>query len=325
MSNIFDALQRSESERPERGSIGLPEATDLLMLAERRAAAKWQNSHELRQADTPEQDRRDSSGGAEADGFRATPTQSAVADTNRRDSARSDALASALQLQISTKDENRLVCLNDPENPATEAYRLLGVRVRDFRRERPAKKLLVTSSIPGEGKSLTAANLAVTLATSAQERVLLLEGDLRAPSLARIFGLGTLEGLSDCIKKKGKLSECISQLDEARIWFAPAGTPVSDPLDLLQSPRLPLILDELAAIFDWIIIDTPPLLPAADTTVWTRLSDAILLVVRQGITERQQLQRSLEAIDRRKLLGTVVNSSSRPTRADYVYAARPRA
>ena len=323
MSNIFDALQRSENDRKEMASIIRPEATELLMLAERNAAAKWPTAHPAHEVDATDADQRNSANGAEAEAGEVKVTRSGAAEAST--SGAFSALAGARRVQISTTEESRLVCFSDRESPATEAFRLLGVRLRDLRRERPLKKILVTSSMPHDGKSVTASNLALTLATKVQERVLLLEGDLREPSLARMFGLETLEGLSDCILNKRKLTESISQFEEARLWLLPGGAPATDPLGLLQSPRLPLVLDELAAIFDWIIIDAPPVLPVADTTVLTRLSDAILFVVRQGMTEKGLLQKSLDAIDRRKLVGTVVNCSSSPSKAAYLYAGRQRA
>lgn len=324
MSNIFDAFQRVAGERGETDPTVLPEATELLRLAESRTATKWQASHPVHQADISEQSESDFLQRTEAEAWPAEATESANPTPRKISSAWSDLLAGAPRQQISTIDESRLVCLSAPENPATEAFRLLGVRVRDLRRERPLKRLLITSSMPYEGKSVTAANLAATLATRTQDRVLLVEGDLRQPSLSGMFGVDASDGLSDCLQEKGDVVECILQLDGARMWLLPAGTPVNNPLDLLQSRKLSLILDELAAMFDWIVIDAPPVLPMADTTVWTRLSDAILFVVRQGTVEKQQLQKSLDAIDRRKLVGTVVNCSSSPTSTNYYPAGRQR-
>ena len=92
-----------------------------------------------------------------------------------------------------------------------------------------------------------------------------------------------------------------------------------EPLELLQSARLSVMLDQLSGWFDWIIIDSPPVMPLADTSIWMRLADGILMVVRQGVTEKRQLERGLEAIDSKKLIGSLLNGSRRRTEADYYY------
>ncbi len=91
-------------------------------------------------------------------------------------------------------------------------------------------------------------------------------------------------------------------------------------LELLQSGRLSTLMDQLNALFDWIIIDSPPVLPLADTSVWMRLADGILLTTRQGTTEKRQLQRGLEAIESKKLIGALVNSSENAATSDYYYS-----
>ena len=99
-------------------------------------------------------------------------------------------------LQISVAPQNRLICVTDSESPAAEAFRLFGVRLRDLRRRRPLRKVLITSTIPQEGKSMVSANLACTLALRAPEKTILIEGDLRRPSLSQLFGIGSVPGLN---------------------------------------------------------------------------------------------------------------------------------
>jgi Mrp family chromosome partitioning ATPase len=93
-----------------------------------------------------------------------------------------------------------------------------------------------------------------------------------------------------------------------------------NPLELMQSGRLPEYLDQLGAVFDWIIIDTPPLFPLADTTFWMKMSDGVLMVVREGVTERKLLQRAVDTVDRATLLGIVVNSCSTGGEHKYYYS-----
>jgi Mrp family chromosome partitioning ATPase len=106
-------------------------------------------------------------------------------------------------------------------------------------------------------------------------------------------------------------------MEEAGLWILPAGNSPRNPLELMQSNRLGALMDQLNSWFDWVIIDTPPVLPLADTSIWMRLCDGILLVTRQGATEKQQLQRGLEAIEQSKLIGALVNSAVSVNHSDY--------
>jgi capsular exopolysaccharide synthesis family protein len=216
-----------------------------------------------------------------------------------------------------------MVCLTDRENPTAEALRLLAVRLRDLRRVRPLKKLLITSTIPQEGKSTIAANLACALAQATDERILLVDGDLRRPSLSRIFGMSATRGISEWLHDDDAALPDIFRLETAGIWILPAGNPRGNPLEALQSQRLPVLLEQQAAYFDWIIIDSPPVMPLADTSVWMRLSDGVLLVTRQGTTEKKQLQKGLDAIDSQKLLGALLNGTMASAYSGYYYRSSP--
>jgi capsular exopolysaccharide synthesis family protein len=228
-------------------------------------------------------------------------------------------------LKISAPAQGRLVSVSDKDSPAAEAFRLLAVRLRHLRRDQPLKKILLTSSIPQEGKSTCSANLACSLALRAQRRTLLLEGDIRRPSLSPMFGLTPRPGISEWLREERDLSDSIYFLEGPELWFMPAGSSPSNPLELLQSPRVAVLMDQLAELFDWIVIDSPPVLPLADTSVWSRLCDGILLVTRQGTTEKRQLQRAVDAIESQKLIGALLNSSNSAPHTDYYYTARTAA
>jgi capsular exopolysaccharide synthesis family protein len=219
--------------------------------------------------------------------------------------------------------ENRLVCLTDNNSLAAEKFRFLGVSLQQMQRERPLKKMLITSTIPQEGKSMVSANLACTLSRRSQKRILLVEGDVRRPSLSHLFGLEKVVGLCECLQGDGDLVKSVHHLAEPGVWFLPAGSAPANPLERLQSGKLSVMMDQLSDWFDWIIIDSPPVMPLADTSVWMRLADGILMVVRQGVTEKRQLERGLEAIDPKKLIGSLLNGSRRRTSSDYYYAKVP--
>jgi capsular exopolysaccharide synthesis family protein len=195
--------------------------------------------------------------------------------------------------------------------------------LRQLRRERPLKKVLITSTIPQEGKSVVAGNLACVMSSGARQKVVLLEGDVRRPSLSKVFGLRAYPGLCEWLQGARTLTDSLYRLEDAGIWLLPAGSTPANPLELLESKKLPELMEQLTSIFDWVIIDSPPVLPIADTSVWSRLADGILLVTRQGVTEKRHLQRGLEALDQKKLIGALLNSSRRTLDDDYYAYRRP--
>jgi protein-tyrosine kinase len=318
MSRIFDALQRSERERSGDDSETLPQGPDLLKRAENRAASKWETVETHVGPEVINFAANRETVHTEAD--LPARTESVVSNTEESPlDQRLQALDRLRSLPISLAPQSRLVCLTDRENPAAEAIRLLGVRLKDLRRVRPLKKLLITSTIPQEGKSTIAANLACALAHVSGERTLLIDGDLRRPSLSQMFGVQTPSGMFECLKSEGNPLKSIYRLTDTGLWFMPAGKASSDPIELLQSPKLSALMEQCAAWFDWIVIDSPPVLPLADTSVWSRLADGVLLVTRQGVTEKQPLQKGLEALDKKKLLGALVNGSIASAYSGYYY------
>lgn len=321
MSHIFDALQRSEDERAGADSRALSGATELLWRAERRTASKWESPVVPHQADAAESAERDPSLGLQTLDPDSTGGATPAANSHTLADRHLDIFDQFQRLQVALTPQNRLVCLNDAESLAAEAFRLLGVRLQNLRRGRPLKKLLVTSTIPQEGKSTIVANLACTLAQRTQQKVLLLEGDLRRPSISQNFGLGSNPGLCEYLEGERALTKCIYHLEGPSLWMLPAGSTKINALELLQSGKLSALLDQLAAWFEWIIIDSPPLLPMADTSVWARLADGILLVTRQGTTQKRHLERGLEAIEPNKLIGALVNCSLGSSHNDYYYGA----
>ena len=213
--------------------------------------------------------------------------------------------------------ESRLVCLTDQSSLAAEKFRFLGVRLRQLRQTRSLQQLLITSTIPEEGKSMVSANLAITLAQRRQQKILLLEGDLRRPSLSSRFGLPALPGLSEWLENDLGPITSIYRLEEAGFWFLPAGQSADGNLDLMHPERLSELMSQLTGWFDWILIDSPPLVPLADASIWMRSADGVLLVVREGTTQKRQLQRGLQVVQRSKVLGVVLNSCTSADHSNY--------
>src|SRR5437667_2547802 len=207
-----------------------------------------------------------------------------------RDSALAPESAQQLpSVPVVIKPDSRLVCLTQKDSLAAEKFRFLAVRLRQLQQNRAVKKLLVTSTIPEEGKSMISANLALSLARKKRQRVLLIEGDLRRPTLYKSFGLTRLPGASEWLKSGSNEVRNVYHIEEAGLWFLPAGSLPENPMELMQSGRLAELMEQLAVWFDWIVIDSPPVLPLADTSVWSRLADGILLVAREGTNKKREL------------------------------------
>ncbi len=319
MSQIFDGLQRSEGERSGIDLSSLLGATELLQRAERRAASRWEGTVLTEESEAARiSDQEVTLGPSRMTPIAAEPEELEATEVSPS-AERLDIFGQFKSLQVSLPSQSRLPCLTESGSPAAEAIRLLGVRLRNLRRDRPLQKVLITSTIPKEGKSTVAANLACTLALRTQKRTLVLEGDLRHPSLSQMFGIGRNPGICECLEDERSLAASIYYLEGPNIWILPAGSAPSNALELLQSGRLSTLMDQLSLLFDWIIIDSPPVLPLADTSVWMRLADGILLTTRQGTTEKRQLQRGLDAIESKKLIGAIVNSSTLAAASDYYY------
>jgi capsular exopolysaccharide synthesis family protein len=323
MSLIFDALQRSEAEHSGVDRSVLSAATEVLQRAELRARSA-RNAPDQFEQPGPEQ-RVDPDISFPLPGMpqaaiavdAAEPMEILANDQHLED------FEGFQSLKVVVPPQNRLVCLTDNESLAAEKFRFLGISLQNLRRERPLKKVLITSTIPQEGKSTVSANLACTLAKRTQQRTLLLEGDVRRPSLSQLFGLGRVSGICECLEGEHSLLTSIYHLEGPDFWFLPAGSAPKHPLELMQSGRLSAAMDQLAAWFDWIIIDSPPVMPLADTSVWMRLADGILLVVRQGLTEKGHLKSGLEVLEPGKIIGAVLNGSNRPAQTDYYYNRIP--
>jgi len=319
MSRIFDALQRSEAERLPAELSSLSGAEDLLQIAERRYVSKWGAASSSSWPVESEHADINMTVGALEDVPIASAVGAAALGEHKAAGSKLDIFSLFQSQQITLTPESRLVCLTDKDGPAAEAFRLLAVRLRHLRRTRPLQRILVTSTLPEEGKSLIAANLAHTLARRTEQRVLLLEGDIRRPSLSKLFGLGNNAGLCEWLQGTHGLTMSIHHLEGAGLWILPAVSAPGNPQDLVESAKLSSLLDQLVSHFDWIVIDSPPMLPLADTSIWTQLAEGILLVTRQGVTQKRQLQRGLETLEVKKLIGAVVNCSTSTDHNNYYY------
>jgi capsular exopolysaccharide synthesis family protein len=199
--------------------------------------------------------------------------------------------------------------LTDDNSLGAEKFRLLRARIRNLRERQQVRRIVITSAVPDEGKTLVSMNLAVSLAKHTREKVLLLEGDLRKPMLAEHLGIPDARGLDDWFSSREPVYKFLQRFDDLQLWLLPAGTPCGNPLATLQSPRFLESYKYLSNSFDWVLIDAPPLLPMADVNFWSRQADGLLLVCREGRTPKTVLQKGLEVLDSPNLLGVVINDA----------------
>lgn len=220
----------------------------------------------------------------------------------------------------------QLVTVEDPLAQASEAYRSLRTAVRFLDPDNPLKTLLVTSPSAGEGKTSTAANLAIALA-QAGERVVLVDADLRRSRVAELFGLESAVGLTNVIRRQLPVSDALQGWQDTVAILASGPLP-PNPSEILGSQSMTALIDELAALADIVIFDAPPVLPVTDAVVLSTQVDGVLVVARYGRT-----QRSLAAEAHRRLQGVgahivgfvlngVPNSASRGYYEDYRYVSR---
>jgi capsular exopolysaccharide synthesis family protein len=227
-------------------------------------------------------------------------------------------LRGARPARVEVSVASRLVAITEPRSLGAEKFRSLATRLTNLRRERELKSLQVTSSIVGEGKSLVSANLALTFAMESSSKVLLVEGDMHRPSLPARLGLSQLTGISQWWgADQQPITQFLYKLNNWPLWFLAAGGGSEQPSQILQSGRFAEAFLKLSGAFDWVIVDSTPMLPTVDSNLWSRLVDGTLLVVREGVAFVNALKKGLQSLDNPKLVGIVLNEASEFNRANY--------
>src|SRR5437867_516564 len=195
-----------------------------------------------------------------------------------------------------------------PGVPAScvEQYRKLAATLHHLQLERNARVLMISSAVPAEGKTLTAANLSLTLSESYGRRVLLIDADLRRPSLHQLFDLPNLTGLGDGLRSPTERLLPLVQVSR-RLTILPAGRPDPDPMVGLTSSRMRRVLHEAAEVFDWVVVDTPPIGVLTDGRLLADMVDAALLVIRAGTSPFNLISRAVDALGRDRIAGVVLN------------------
>jgi capsular exopolysaccharide synthesis family protein len=221
--------------------------------------------------------------------------------------------------------DESLVTLLSPQSFEAEHFRMLKTRILYPVSGKPPQSLLITSVNQEDGKSFVAANLAISMAQNLNHPVLLIDCDLRKPSIHRLFGFGDVPGLSEYLSKTATFPSLIQRTDVERLYLLPAGDRPNNPSELLSSARMASLMKELRLRYRDLIVllDSPPVTVTAEPSVLVKLVSKVLVVVKYGKTRRGELKIMMDKLGRQKLIGGVINCYEHSLREYYEYRKYP--
>jgi protein-tyrosine kinase len=199
-----------------------------------------------------------------------------------------------------------------------ERFRTLRSRLFQAAAARPLKRILVTSSVPAEGKTFVVANLGLSFARQPECRVLLIDADLRASRLNLPFGAPSTPGLAEYLKGEADEARITQVGEEGNLCFIPAGGQVANPSELIHGGRMKTLLDKMSVMFDWILLDSPPALAVHDSSLLADNCDGVLFVVRAGSTDFEVAEKASAEFRDKNLLGIVLNRAEK-SHGEYYY------
>jgi capsular exopolysaccharide synthesis family protein len=234
------------------------------------------------------------------------PVQEPTRDaTGSEDSSPADGYSTRFDKSVAEK------LVIDPRMPAgsREQYRRLAAVLHDAQAVSGVKVVMICSAVAGEGKTLTAANLALTLSGSYRKRVLLIDADLRRPSIHTVFRVDTSFGLGDGLEPGSEAKLVVRQVSP-NLAVLPAGRPTTDPMAGLISDRMRRLILEARETFDWVLIDTPPLVLLPDANLLASMVDGAVLVIKAASTSHELTKRAVDAVGRNRIIGVVLNRAT---------------
>jgi capsular exopolysaccharide synthesis family protein len=289
MSRIHEALKKAEQERAAslggaaQPDLGVNRAVEPLPIEEQAAAAA-----------------------AVSGGIPANVAMSSFANAFSLDAL----LSRSPQLRWEPDPKTMLFFNGNDALRGTEEFRTLRSRLYHSRERMPLKKILVTSALPKEGKSFTACNLAQVMVRQHGRRVLLIDADLRGPRLHQMLGTTSSPGLSDYLRGESDEFTIMQRGPMENLFFIPAGPEITDPAELVANGRLKFLLQRVEALFDWIIIDSPPAVPVSDASLLAKACDGVLMVVRSNATPVDMARKARQEFPDQALIGVVLNGTS---------------
>lgn len=224
-----------------------------------------------------------------------------------------------------TRIDHRLVTLTAPDTFAAERYQGLRIKLEQLRAQKALRVIAITSPGAGDGKTVTSINLAGVLARESDARVLLIDADLRRSSVGEQLGIEAgAAGLADLIAGSRKqLAELVRRPDRCLFDVLPAGSSSRSVQKLFRAERFTQILEEARTRYDYVLLDTPPLVPVFDAAVLARTVDGVIMVVAAGKTPRKLLAAALDLLEPAKVIGLVFNADDTPIFGYYSRAYRP--
>lgn len=213
--------------------------------------------------------------------------------------------------------DDKLVSFFAPSSLVTEQFRRLRTHIIKPGVTNSPKIILISSAMSGEGKSLIAINLAIIIAVELHSHALLIDCDLRNPSISRWFGMSEKKGLSNYLIGEGDIPDLLVKTSVDKLTLMCGGTVQDNPVELIGSDKMKTLIQDLKARYDdrYIILDSSPLLATTEPTVLNEMADAILLVVKSGETPRETVQQALKLVDKSKVMGVILNNMEFKTKA----------
>lgn len=241
-------------------------------------------------------------------GGRSAPVAAAVADAGP---SLHGLLEQIQEVTLHQSAEALLIDATRPHEAPMEEFRTLRTRLNHLKTLQPITNVVMTSPSPAEGKSLSAANLALAQSHLAGNTTLLADFDFRRPVVHTLFGIDRSPGITDFLLGRAELHQIIKRVAGTNLYLLPAGEAVINPLELLNLREVKYLLDRLPSVFNWVILDSPPLLFAADANLLSTLCHGTLLVVRIGHTTIDSVTRAVQSLCNNNVLGIVVNGARR--------------
>ena len=210
-----------------------------------------------------------------------------------------------------SKVDSRIISYFDPKSPITEQYKILRTNIFSLPKGKPTKTIALTSAIHSEGKSITALNLAITMAQVINKpKILLVDADMRRGKIAKYLGVKQSVGLSELLRGQAKLEDVLFNVDIENLTFMASGTVPHNPVELLSSENMKHLLADLKTRFDYVFIDTPPLISVTDPGILGAQVDGVIMVIQAGRTQRGIVRHAVELLHQAqaKLLGYVLTN-----------------
>ena len=302
MSRIHEALKQAEKDRLAESKSGVAAQVIVPQTASDINAVLLDSTPEIAVADE-------------------TRLKSPAIETRFENREANSLLAGCRKPEWSPNPESMLFFKTEGAH-GSEEFRTLRSHLYAIREKQPLKKVLISSALPEEGKTFVAANLAQVIVCQHGRSALLIDADLRKPTLHRVLGAPATPGLSDYLNGVADEKEIIQRAPLEGLFLIPSGTPAKNPAELIASPSMSVLLDSMAEHFDWIVIDCPPCVPVADARVIAAHCDGVLLVVRAEATPAELTVKAKRQFKEQSLLGVVLNRAAGTGRyGSYYYGA----